>query len=96
MISIEISGIGLALACAFLKELGFIKYGKPGVHLKDIIKALMIIEPFEKSVIKLDNATLRVIDRKAKVNNITPYVVDKAFWLIRCGNFNVIGKSIGR
>jgi hypothetical protein len=56
----------------------------------------MIIDPFEKSVIKQDYATLRAIDRIAKVNNVTPYAVDKVFWLIESGNFNVIGKSIER
>lgn len=96
MISIEISGIGFPLACDFLKELGFVEYGKPDVHLKDIFKALNIIDPNEKSVIKQDYATLKVIDRIAKENKETPYAVDKVFWLIGSGNFYLIGKSIGR
>lgn len=96
MISIEISGIGFPLACDFLKELGFIEYGKPDVHLKDIFKALSIINPDEKSVIKQDYATLKVIDRIAKENNETPYAVDKVFWLIGSGNFYLINKNIGR
>lgn len=36
IVSEEIEGIGYALACDFLKELGFINYGKPDVHVKDI------------------------------------------------------------
>jgi thermostable 8-oxoguanine DNA glycosylase len=96
MISIEISGIGFPLACDFLKELGFVEYGKPDVHLKDIFKALKIIDPYEKSVIKQDYATLKAIDRIAKENEVTAYAVDKVFWLIGSGNFYLTGKNIGR
>jgi hypothetical protein len=96
MISIEITGIGFPLACDFLKELGFDEYGKPDVHLKDIFQALNSIDINEKSVIKQDYATLKVIDRIAKANNVTPYAIDKIFWLIGSGNFYSTGKNIGR
>lgn len=96
MISIEIAGIGFPLACDFLKELGFVEYGKPDVHLKDIFKALDIIDQNENSAIKNDYATLKAIDRIAKENQITPYAVDKVFWLIGSGNFYLTGKNIGR
>jgi hypothetical protein len=96
MISIEISGIGFPLACDFLKELGFIDYGKPDVHLKDIFKALDIINPDEKSVLKQDYETLKAIDRIAKENSKTPYAVDKVFWLIGSGDFYLTKKNIGR
>lgn len=96
MISIEISGIGFPLACDFLKELGFDEYGKPDVHLKDIFKALNIIDPKEKSVTKQDYLTLKAIDRIAKANNLTSYAVDKVFWLIGSGNFYLTNKNIGR
>lgn len=96
MISIEISGIGFPLACDFLKELGFIDYGKPDVHLKDIFKALEIINPNEKSLMKQDYETLKAIDRIAKENNKSPYAVDKVFWLIGSGDFYLTNKNIGR
>ena len=96
MISIEISGIGFPLACDFLKELGFSEYGKPDVHLKDIFKALDIIDPNEKSPTKQDYATLKAIDRIAKGNKVTPYSIDKVFWLIGSGNFYLTGQSTGR
>lgn len=96
MISIEINGIGFPLACDFLKELGFTEYGKPDVHLKDIFKALNIINDKEKNATKQDYATLKAIDRIANSNNVTPYAVDKVFWLIGSGNFYVTGKNIGR
>jgi hypothetical protein len=96
MISYEISGIGFPLACDFLKELGFSGYGKPDVHLKDIFKALGLIDQNEKSNTKLDYQTLKVIDRIAKENNITSYSVDKVFWLIGSGNFYLSDLKIGR
>ena len=96
MISIEISGIGFPLACDFLKELGFIEYGKPDIHLKDIFKALEIINSDEKSVIKQDYQTLKAIDRIAKENDKTPYAIDKVFWLIGSGDFYLTKINIGR
>lgn len=96
MISIEITGIGFPLACDILKELGYVEYGKPDVHLKDIFKALNIIDPSEKSIIKQDYQTLKAIDKIAKANNITAFAVDKIFWLIGSGNFHATGQNIGR
>lgn len=87
MISYEISGMGFPLACDFLKELGFSEYGKPDVHLKDIFKALNLIDQNEKSATKLDYQTFKVIDRIAEENDTTAYSVDKIFWLIGSGNF---------
>ncbi|MDT0689247.1 hypothetical protein RM549_05585 [Salegentibacter sp. F188] len=95
MISYEISGMGFPLACDFLKELGFSEYGKPDVHLKDIFKALNLIEQNEKSATKLDYQTFKVIDRIAKENHTTVYSVDKVFWLIGSGNFYLSDLKIG-
>ncbi len=96
MISIEITGIGFPLACDFLKELGYVQYGKPDVHLKEIFKELNLIDPNEKSTIKQDYQTLKLIDQIAKENRITPFEVDKVFWLIGSGNFYLSEINIGR
>ena len=40
LISHVVSGIGFALACDFLKELGFVNFAKPDVHVKAIVKGL--------------------------------------------------------
>jgi len=96
MISIEITGIGFPLACDFLKEIGFVEYGKPDVHLKDIFKALGIIDSNEKSTTKQDYATLKALDRIANACNVTPFAVDKVFWLIGSGYFNMTEINIGR
>lgn len=96
MISIEISGIGFPLACDILKELGYMEYGKPDVHLKSIFKALDIIDSKIKSGINQDYETLKSIDSIAKANNVTSYAVDKIFWLIGSGNFYLTGQKIGK
>jgi len=96
MISIEITGIGFPLACDFLKELGYVQYGKPDVHLKKIFKELNLIDPKEKSPTKQDYQTLKLIDQIASENNVTPFEVDKIFWLIGSGNFHLSEIYIGR
>lgn len=96
MISIEITGIGFPLACDILKELGYMTYGKPDVHLKDIFKAVNLIDKNEKSVMKQDYQTLKIIDQIARANNVTAYAADKVFWLIGSGNFYLTGHNIGR
>lgn len=91
LISNEITGIGFALACDFLKELGYNQYGKPDVQLKDIFGAIGLLNgPIQKQ----DLETLKVIDRIASANNVTPYMVDKVFWLIGSGDFYRTGKTI--
>ncbi|MEO5776672.1 MAG: hypothetical protein ABIQ27_07185 [Flavobacterium sp.] len=96
MISIEISGIGFPLACDFLKEIGFEEYGKPDVHIKEIFKALNIINPNEKSTLKQDYEALKAMDRIAKLNNVSTYAVDKIFWLIGSGDFYRSNIKIGQ
>lgn len=82
ILSEEVYGIGFPLACDFLKELGYIEYGKPDVHIKDIFEAYNLVQK---------NATnyqiLKSIIRIANNVEITPYKVDKLFWLIGSGKF---------
>jgi hypothetical protein len=96
LISIEISGIGFPLACDFLKEIGYLNFGKPDVHLKEVFKELNLINPKEKSIIKQDYQTLKLIDKIASENDITAFEVDKIFWLIGSGDFYLSGLNIGR
>ena len=74
MISIEINGIDFHWHVTF-KELGFTEYGKPDVHVKDIFKALNIIN---NSTTKQNYATVKPLT-ELKSNNVTPYAVDKVF-----------------
>lgn len=96
LISIEITGLGFPLACDFLKEIGFLNYGKPDVHLKYIFKELNLIDPTENTTIKQDYQTLKLMDRIALDNKITTFEVDKIFWLIGSGNFYLSNVKIGR
>jgi hypothetical protein len=78
----EIEGFGFALSCDFLKELGYINFPKPDVHLRDIFMALELCED-GKDQYQLFKAIIRV----ANNSKVTPYNVDKVFWLIGSGNF---------
>lgn len=90
LLSYEIDGFGFPLACDFLKELGYVKFGKPDVHLKKIFTAL-------KLSTEEDNYRMfKAINRVSKNVGVTPYNVDKMFWLIGSGNFYRDGVKIGR
>jgi hypothetical protein len=80
LISEKIHGIGFALACDLLKELGFTSYPKPDVHLIEVFNSLGFAE---------DNpiSTFEAVVRMADVCKVTPYKVDKIFWLICSGKF---------
>lgn len=82
ILSEEVEGIGYALACDFLKELGYFNYGKPDVHVREIFSGLGLC-PATASPYQ----TQRVITRIASVTSATPYDVDKVFWLIGSGKF---------
>lgn len=89
----EIEGFGFALSCNFLKELGYVNFPKPDVHLRYIFTALGLCDEGIDDY-KLFKAIIRV----ARNARVTPYALDKVFWLIGSGNFYAdpeIG-SIGR
>ena len=81
LLSREIYGMGFALGCDFLKEIGYAQYPKPDVHLIGIFSALGLSLDDELDCYK-------AIIRMAKAVNETPFKVDKVFWLIGSGNFN--------
>ena len=85
----EIDGVGFALACDFLKEMGYENFGKPDRQLKAIFKAL------ELSATERDRDVFKAIVRIARNNGTTPYYVDKVFWLIGSGNFGRSGLQVG-
>jgi len=87
----EIRGFGFALACDFLKEIGFLEYGKPDVWLRKIFVTLELCSPEAT-----DSELLKTIIRVAQNTGASPYKVDKVFWLIGSGNFYLDGKKTGR
>lgn len=80
LIAEKVNGIGFALACDMLKELGYVNYPKPDVHLMDVFSELGLCEheplPTFETAVKI-----------AEVCEETPYKVDKVFWLICSGRF---------
>jgi hypothetical protein len=78
----EIEGVGFALACDFIMGLGYENFSKPDVHVKEIFWALGL-SPFGTS----DYEVFRAVARVARNAGITPYNVDKLFWLIGSGYF---------
>lgn len=87
----EISGFGFALACDFLKEIGFLEYGKPDIWLRKIFVSLDLCSPSAT-----DSELLKAIIRVAQNAGVTPYRVDKVFWLIGSGNFYLDGRKTRR
>ncbi|WP_026658195.1 hypothetical protein [Butyrivibrio sp. AC2005] len=86
LISHKINGIGFALACDLLKELGFTRYPKPDVHLMDVFSSFGLseheqISTFE-AIVRMANYVYEDGDK-----TVTPYKVDKIFWLICSGKF---------
>ena len=85
LISKKISGIGFALACDLLKELGFTNYPKPDGHLKDVFSGVRLCENDDISTFE---AIVKMSDACKSVDaDITPYKVDKIIWLICTGDF---------
>lgn len=82
LLSSEIEGFGFSLSCDFLKELGYINFPKPDVHLRDIFTALKLC-PAKSNDYKLFKSIIRV----ASHSNVSPYNADKVFWLIGSGYF---------
>lgn len=81
-ISKKITGFGFALTCDFLKELGFINYSKPDVHLINMLKGLKLIDKHTTG-----QEFLYIIKEMADSVNVPAYQVDKIFWLIATENF---------
>ena len=82
LLSQEIAGFGFALSCDFLKEMGYVNFPKPDVHLRCIFTALGLCR--EKAS---DFQLFRAVVRVAGHAGVSPYNADKAFWLIGSGYF---------
>ena len=90
LLSIEIKGLGLALACDFLKELGYRDYPKPDTHLIKIFSELKLSESADPY------AVYKAIIEMAEAVGEDAYKVDKIFWLISSGRFYLAGVNAGR
>ncbi len=82
LLSREIEGFGFALSCDFLKEMGYVNFPKPDVHLRDIFTALNLC-PEKPDDYQLFKAIVRVAGHAG----VSAYNADKVFWLIGSGYF---------
>lgn len=94
LISTKISGMGFALACDTLKELGYLSYSKPDVHLIEVFSQLGLSE---KDPISVFEAIVEMAEVCKEVDSeSSPYKLDKIIWLICSGRFYLDDISIGR
>ena len=94
LISTKISGIGFALACDTLKELGYLSYPKPDVHLIAVFSQLGLSEEDPISVFE---AIVEMAEVCKEVDpESSPYKLDKIIWLICSGRFYLDDISVGR
>ena len=80
LLSTKIRGVGFALACNVLKDLGYIDYPKPDIHMIDICEGL---ELSNRSPYNVFHALIEM----ATDNNVSPFEVDRTLWLICSGNY---------
>ena len=82
LIQRDVYGIAYALACDFLKEKGFLDYGKPDTHVIDILNHVGLCQEGMPASAYQDE--LRAI---ALANQTSAYAVDKLIWLIGSSDF---------
>lgn len=86
-LAFEIKGLGIALICDFLKEIGYKEYGKPDVHLKEILSAAGYLD---SKLIKTEEGsykTLIILDKMSDDLKLSQYEIDKTIWLVGSGNY---------
>ena len=88
LLSEEIFGFGFALACDFLKENVSPQFIKPDTHINDIAQGLGITKSHKNYQIFKD------VEAYCSRVKVTPYAVDKVFWLVGSGNFYLSGVKI--
>ena len=80
-ISDNVCGVGKVLACDFIKEIGYIEYAKPDVHIDYIIKKLCKNENMSAKEV------LTKVQEIAKDAGVRTFEVDKLLWLIASGKY---------
>jgi len=82
LIERKVKGLGFALSCDFLKEIGYQEYPKPDVHIKKIYSDLGFCDDE-------DYSSYKTITEMADVIGESAYKVNKVLWLISSGNFHL-------
>ncbi len=81
----EIFGFGFTLACDFIKDTLSPEYVKPDTHIKGIFKGILYSREIASDVEVFEDV-IKFSQRAKQV----PFAVDKLFWLIGSGDFNLI------
>ncbi len=81
-LSMKIFNMGFAIACNWLKELGYYKYAKPDTHTIDTCIALGLIDRKDDKI-----GCFEAMVKTANEAGVEAYKVDKVWWLICSGNF---------
>jgi len=79
----KIKGVGAALACDFLKEIGVDRYGKPDVWIKGTFSRLKLI-----GEAKQDRQAFGVIWHMSSLTGHSPAAIDKIFWMAASGRWD--------
>jgi hypothetical protein len=82
LIESEVYGYGFALACDFIKGLGYPNFPKPDLHLMDICRGLGLCSEKATSF-EVYKTTIRA----AQNAGVTPYAYDRVFYIIGSENF---------
>lgn len=85
ILSHEIVGFGFALSSDFLKEIGYVNFPKPDIHLHDLFDNLKLYD--SKKDKNRDYRLFKAIVRLSHNADVTAYNADKVFWLIGSGYF---------
>lgn len=83
LIAHEVFGVKYALACDFLKDKGFLNFGKPDTHVQDILRYVGLCDEYS-----LDFEFQKEIRAIALANQKTSYNVDRLIWLLGSGDFS--------
>lgn len=81
----SINGIGTSLACDFLKEIDFLNYGKPDLHIKRIFERIGLIDYFKNITVysNEDFFIFRILDILSQKTNKTLFEIDKILYALR-------------
>ena len=77
-----------------MKELGYVNYPKPDVHIIDIFTDLGLTD---NNPINVFEAVIRMYEDCKEIDaTVTPYKIDKILWLISSGRFYLDNIIINR
>ena len=89
LLSTKIDNMGFAIACNWLKELGYKNYPKPDIHMRDVSYAFGLIDEKKKDIDFFETMV-----KGERACNVGPYKLDKLWWLICSGNFYRYNKQL--